>query len=706
MTNRSTRKALLSSAVSLLLCFAMLLGATFAWFTDSVVSGSNVIKTGKLDIAVEYTLDGETWANLDGATNLFQKDLWEPGHTEVVVLKVENKGTLDLKYIANMNITNEIVGTNGDGEDIVLSEILQVSSLIIEDAGVDPVFGMNIADMTLEKAFEGENAIAWSAPVALKEGTVFGKDRMLNVGKTQYVFVKVDMPETVGSEANAKDKDSVPSIEFGINVLATQYTYEKDSFGNQYDKDAKYPGEVGTAAELAAALANNESVKLLNNIDLAGEWTPIGNKDEGIYYTGTLDGNGYTISGLSVTSGDYVALISAAKDATIKNLTVEGSVEGENAAGVVARVEGNTVIENVISNVTVKGTTKAGGIACNVTNSEKTVFANCVNNGAVSGGNSGIGGIVGYVNNNAYVEIIACENNANITSDNNKYAGAAVGYAAGTSKGIVADMKNTGTVTGTLLNDGRFLEYGDTVLCGYVGTIGNWTAALTATPENVQTVITNVLEGAAVRLSAGKYGKITAKSNITILGVPGAVVDCVNLNGAANVNLLNIEFDAAGAQAAYYKYNNDSVQTYANIVSGSKTSTVGARNIVIDGCTFEGKFTNGGAAIAFTDRARPTGGSGDVTIKNCTFNTENAYYDVYGYYTGSSNMTFNIENNTFASDCLGPPIYLGRLATSEAIVVKGNSFKTTDSLENSVAIQAHSTTYTPTLDAVDNTFGG
>ena len=98
MTNiKSTKCTLLASFMALLLCFSMLLSTTFAWFTDSVASGSNVITAGNLDIVVEYTLDGENWNPLDGATDLFQKDLWEPGHTEVVALRITNNGSLALK---------------------------------------------------------------------------------------------------------------------------------------------------------------------------------------------------------------------------------------------------------------------------------------------------------------------------------------------------------------------------------------------------------------------------------------------------------------------------------------------------------------------------------------------------------------------------------------------------------------------------------
>ena len=86
--NRSTKSALISSVVALFLCFTMLLGTTYAWFTDSVASGSNVITAGNLDIKVEYTLDGENWDLLDGANDLFQMSQWEPGHTEVVALRI------------------------------------------------------------------------------------------------------------------------------------------------------------------------------------------------------------------------------------------------------------------------------------------------------------------------------------------------------------------------------------------------------------------------------------------------------------------------------------------------------------------------------------------------------------------------------------------------------------------------------------------
>ena len=226
----STKKALIASVLSLLLCVSMLVGTTFAWFTDSVSSSNNVIKSGNLDIDVQYTLDGAAWKDLNGANDLFQKDLWEPGHTEVVALKIENKGSLALKYTASMNITNEIIGKTKDNQDIVLSEILTVSTLSVDQA---------VAAATIEDAFEAEDGVTYDRVVAFKSANVIGNDDHLLPGDTRYIVVKVDMPETVGNEANHNGTD-VPSIEFGINLLASQYTYEEDSFDDQYDKNAGY----------------------------------------------------------------------------------------------------------------------------------------------------------------------------------------------------------------------------------------------------------------------------------------------------------------------------------------------------------------------------------------------------------------------------------------------------------------------------------
>jgi predicted ribosomally synthesized peptide with SipW-like signal peptide len=321
MTNKSTKRALLASVMAMLLCFTMLLGTTFAWFTDSAASGSNVITAGNLVLEVEYTLDGTNWDKLDGADALFQMDLWEPGHTEVVALRVTNAGTLNLKYAIHMNIVNEIVGKNKDGGDIVLSEILTVSTLRGTDATI------------VDGAFSDENGVDYEQTTSFKAANVLGAEKPMAPEIVEYLVIKVDMADTVGNEAN-HDGVNIPSIEFGIDVLATQYTAESDSFGDGYDADAALPEVITNATDLAAALTADEkniAVTLFDNVDLpisslgqitggSGEYKLGGEDTESI----VIDLNGHKLN-ITTTYWSNIGAKNANATMTIKNGTMTSS---------------------------------------------------------------------------------------------------------------------------------------------------------------------------------------------------------------------------------------------------------------------------------------------------------------------------------------------------------------------------------------------
>lgn len=165
----------------------------------------------------------------------------------------------------------------------------------------------------------------------------------------------------------------------------------------------------------------------------------------------------------------------------------------------------------------------------------------------------------------------------------------------------------------------------------------------------------------------------------------------------------NITFDAAKAIKGYDGKGN--AKQNANIITGGEDKpNNGTDNLIIEGCTFTGKFANGGVAIAFTDQGRTNHGgqSGNITIKGCTFSTENANCHIYTYYSGKGK--FIIENNIFATSTVGTPIYLGRYQSSTPVVVKGNKFATVATLEAAVYLQDHSS-YGVSVDASDKTFG-
>ena len=370
-SSKSTKRALLTSVLALLMCVTMLVGATFAWFTDTASTGINKIQAGNLDIEVEYTLDGETWNDLDEATDIFQKGLWEPGHTEVVALKFKNNGNLALKYSINMNIVDETAGVNKFNKEYKLSDYLKVKTLS-QEASL-------IGDICIGMAFSARNdGLGYTATANFKDATVLDHDLLLTPGEVgNYLIMKVYMPETVGNEANAISTEKAASIHFGLNVVATQVTYEKDSFGNTYDKDATYPvtdaaSIANAVADLATAGNKNVVVTVANNMDnISGIKTAKGN-------TLTMDLNGKSVGvsygqGSTNTTTNGMQLLQGST-VTLKNGTYKAN-HGNDADHNIA-----ILIQNY-SNLTIENCTldmrEANDTNGNTANTSYALSTNC-----------------------------------------------------------------------------------------------------------------------------------------------------------------------------------------------------------------------------------------------------------------------------------------------------------------------------------------
>ena len=328
MTNTNiTKRALLSSAVAVFLCFAMLLGTTFAWFTDSVTSGSNVIQTGTLAVdlvdANGNSMEGEIieFVTADGRAQ--GEILWEPGCTyKTEPVYVVNKGTLDLKY------------------EIIINGIVGNAKLL--------------------------DAIEWTVTV---DGTTTALDALngtLPAGeKSGAIVITGHMKEDAGNEYQNLVAEGI-----SISVIATQKDAEKDSIDNQYDalatyinKNANGAWEIGNIGQLIyfAKTVNEgtkdyagETVVLTNDIDLAGiNWAPIGNWDSS--FAGAFDGQGYTISNMTINApeGDGVGFFGVTETTTIENVNFENvDILGNT---MVATVAGFANTGSVISNCHVSG---------------------------------------------------------------------------------------------------------------------------------------------------------------------------------------------------------------------------------------------------------------------------------------------------------------------------------------------------------------
>ena len=252
-TNKSSvRRSLIVSATALVLTVAMLIGTTFAWFTDSVSSGKNTIKSGNLDVVLKYE-DNNTFKDVTETTSVFSNNpLWEPGHVEYAVLKVVNNGTLALKYKLSMNIASETAGKRiADNADFKLSDYLKY-------AVIEGDLSAANRDTILAEAGEGTTL---SAATGSYEGHLTANSTTDN---EKIVTVVVWMPTTVGNEANHNGTD-IPEIQLGVNLVATQDTVEEDSFDNTYDANATYP--VKSAEELRTALSNGGIVSVGTNLE-------------------------------------------------------------------------------------------------------------------------------------------------------------------------------------------------------------------------------------------------------------------------------------------------------------------------------------------------------------------------------------------------------------------------------------------------------
>ena len=206
---------------------------------------------------------------------------------------------------------------------------------------------------------------------------------------------------------------------------------------------------------------------LTANIDLNNEpWTPIGNYTEGnqIYYEGTFDGGGYTISGLNVTGKFRCAsLFGAVKGGTIKNLTVAGNVSHNysstgldcHVGGIVGSALDAATIENCSNNCSVTGGSGdfIGGIAGSNINNARII--DCYNVGTITGTIIETGGVTGFnmgtISNCYNVGTIKMLHNSNAVGEivgNNVGTVKNCYYLAGTNLNAVG-QSNNGSITKT-----------------------------------------------------------------------------------------------------------------------------------------------------------------------------------------------------------------------------------------------------------------
>ena len=294
-SSKSTKRALLTSALALLMCVAMLVGATFAWFTDTASTGVNKIQAGNLDVKLEYATawndDGsvKTWADAEGKTLTFKtKDnraadqiLWEPGCTyELPELRVVNNGNLALKYkvvvsgIQGSAKLNKVIDWTMklDGTDFIMGsehslaaknndtvdyDIFTISGTMDKNAG-NEYQGLSIDDISIT-VYATQDAV---------ENDSFSNTYDANADMTpdnldKLLFVNLTVPVAKDAEGNITDTTISNTVDEEINIENPNFTFAAEIPAAAIDPDAselKVTVTPKTAAPAGISVSSDQGV--------------------------------------------------------------------------------------------------------------------------------------------------------------------------------------------------------------------------------------------------------------------------------------------------------------------------------------------------------------------------------------------------------------------------------------------------------------
>ncbi len=228
-TRKVTKRALFLSFVSMFLCFTMLIGTTYAWFTDSVSSATNIITAGNLDVELYHANEGTNDADekVTSTTTLFtdvDSAKWEPGAMAWEKFTVKNVGTLALKYEFALNVTSASVV---DG--ISFAKMLKV-------AVVDESFDYTRENVNNIPATEWKDLDSFEVIASAPEGLENNESKTFGV----IIWWQPSEKDNLFNMNNGKQVGSI-GVDVGVVLNASQFTFEEDSFGIDYDTTATFP---------------------------------------------------------------------------------------------------------------------------------------------------------------------------------------------------------------------------------------------------------------------------------------------------------------------------------------------------------------------------------------------------------------------------------------------------------------------------------
>ena len=585
---KSTKRALLLSALSLLMCVSMLIGSTFAWFTDSVTSSGNIIKSGTLDVEM-YWADGTeapdsaTWT--DASTGaIFNYDKWEPGYVEVRHIKIANVGTLALKYQLK-------IMANGEVSD--LADVIDVYF-------VDPA--VQVADRTALDNIEPVGTL--NEVLAGMPGNASGD---LQAEEVDTITLALKMQESAGNEYQNKSIGS----DFSVILMATQLTAETDSFDDQYDFDATYTAEIDQLKAKLAAAQSGETVEYaLTHDAYIDSMIKVPN---GV--TLVLNGNGHQ----AIVNTAYPFYVNNA-NIQMNDLTITGKATyAIFTKGAIWDYNGNNATVNASFNNVTVDLDKADNYPVVFNGIGEITMTDCTITGA------------------------GLSKEGNYRNGTHIFAGAEIALTVdGGNVGNVLMNANYADNSKLTLNNGAVVEK---LILASEQTKSAELVNNNGTVNELFRQVDNADKLKSTLESAADGETVVVSKNIDMVGATVAVADGVKLMGDGDVTISNALFTVADDQSAAFtdikfagattieakgdgalnftdcefkvtpkKYNGFS--RAAAIIGANQNYTI---DLYLEGCTFNYQYTTGDADM-WNAAIFMWSNVDDCVIKDCTFN--------------------------------------------------------------------------------------
>ena len=618
MSNRKqTKRALLTSIMALVMCVVMLVGTTFAWFTDTASTNVNKIEAGKLDVQMldkgDNDLEGKTlnWVKAEGGKN--QQVLWEPGCSyDLESFKIKNNGNLKLKYKV---LINGLIGN---------AELLNA---------ID--FTVAVADPALTPK-DGTSTVSTVADLNSFEGK-------LDAGaETSLITITGKMKTDAGNTYQGKTIDGI-----AITVYAAQVEGEFDSTRMDYDKDATYDYTfvAGNSEAETALSANKENIY----VALAGDVTfdvkpydqkPMGGADTKLI---VIEGHGHKLT-FNNTNSDWNNVTWGDAKLVIKNAVIDNS--GYNAAGGAwishdIYFNGHIELENVTftNAVALNGKATLTNVQISDQNAAQDTYmlwicagSNVTLNNVTIDGKSAVGKANRAIAiKDEYIanptDTMLTVNGLTATSD--KYAAIYVTSKSAT----MINLNGVIDVTGAAVSDKLIQESSNST--GTVTVNDNSTKVVkAATQEELKNAIAAVETGKSAKVELGEgtytlYNVAAGKTKSTSLVIEGAGKDSTVFT-AGDLTITN----ANGEGSSDYSYENSEVvfkDMTINVGTGNYKGFVRAKSLYFENCKIVGRGSYWGV--------------GSVVFKNCEFADNAGDYNIWTY----AGTDFTFDGCTFNS---------------------------------------------------------